>query len=1444
MNTFNPSPNQYFKRNFVEVLEILSPKIYEAKDIELSGVGIQEDDQIINTQIAAAARIGSILPVSGRNDISSISQFFIKQNALTFINPQTFEDDILYPLGYTLEQFETEESFVQFLSATLQPKIKTNDPSLATNTSGVFGATASAVHDYLIDSLGWMYILNNTSGVWNYQPSAYVTSQLSGLYLSRDIKDLDGIIGFNRHLWYNYSSYIPTSYLSSTSTYTSGTQQLDKLETMLEAIFSQAFMDKQDFRVKDAFNDYIDGLGLITDLKPKGPHRKLLKAMAYSMADVNDHVEKLASLYDIESCPEEYLEQLAGLIGWKLLGPDSSKWRQQLRSATEAYKKKGTSVGIQFVLNSIISDVLIYASGALTELWESYVPFMLWYMLATDSIYVKNAQTWTKQRAESLGIYNYNSSSFIDNIQSIVDSILLEAYIKFPENFIYQGKPWPVYKMLELGNDTGEPIGTYTVINDPIAKAYLRVDKNRRTYRSLKVQQNNQDLAYTNSFGTEPDGEGVYIAGTSIPTIEKPVYLSATGDKNFVFNFRNYNNFPIPPFEEIKYYKECKVNEELVDFLVEKTRCLGISDSLTDAFGTYLRNNTYKLGNVYGSINDFLMFFSSMQNPTNYFEVLDMQQGMDFDVLSLWNSKSSHVLINYSATNFNFTKRDITGDSKYALTQTKDVLNKFLPAHAIPILLVDASSPVEDYITTNTNFDSIEIKDQQTMFSLVSGAIAGYESSGVSMRTIFTGTLGGTLTPEGMTTFTREQANQLDDILVSSTTYTNTTPRKSLRRRNYKFVLPQEKYYDRTGFNQPISFDGSSAFSREQTKGFLVLGYVPSSNSFYPVVDYTNPSGVWDKCENLTSDNTFFGVDTSNTFPCRGAFELDSDSKMPEIGSRHDRYIDRCQIPHIYRTMHGIKEKEALARADIQVSTNVSYNEDSHWKNQSLSLANTYINSGVMGINSYYDYENFKFGRGIHLLYRDYKKYFNHGLGFSSIDETGANIFSHVFGPTLYNANFSVEGSAVVSQEGDYIASSLDAIVPIGYGEGSGVFTTCAVNNGYASGTYIASTINSMIVPLEGTFSSTGFGNAEFRNPHILSGIEFVQTSGASRFNRFELIKLDQSLFNQNDDQFLANKLFIKSYSINGLPRLRFDLSGYGPRANTLIKDHYFNLNVKAQIGNDSVTNYGGGAMGVWIHTDLITAENGQKLMWCWTPRNQWELIVYDNLTQRTLLNDLAHIKNFRQFSVVNDPEFRTDIRQRCLGNEVQEYETVTELPAKNTFDYFKENYLENFDIPFDTRNYTLYNNYEYLEIIPVPEHYYKIRNLVHGQDINYYVEIFKMNQSDSNKYLLISDISLQDLTLKQNSGFQLNYGVETSSIPLVPFVDEARFYTNKEELRSILKFFNELVEDPYTSRVAANSSGTLDTSGGSRINYKIHPDLVALAGGGASQITSLDTRN
>ena len=61
--------------------------------------------------------------------------------------------------------------------------------------------------------------------------------------------------------------------------------------------------------------------------------------------------------------------------------------------------------------------------------------------------------------------------------------------------------------------------------------------------------------------------------------------------------------------------------------------------------------------------------------------------------------------------------------------------------------------------------------------------------------------------------------------------------------------------------------------------GELTLGYVPSAGEFYPILDPINPSGVWHKCEDLDSLNTFSGVATSSTFPYRGLRSLQGNAK-------------------------------------------------------------------------------------------------------------------------------------------------------------------------------------------------------------------------------------------------------------------------------------------------------------------------------------------------------------------------------------------------------------------------------------------------------------------------------------------------------------------------------------------------------------------------------------
>jgi phage tail-like protein len=1432
MNTYNPNPNYYNKRNFHEALNLIVPDLYEEKDIDLSGVGLDDIDQIINSNILAAEKASTVLFVSGYSDISAISQFFVKQNELTKITTQSFEDKILSPLGRTIDSFATNQDFTNYLSSVLLPKIVTNTSSLAVSTASAFDNTASGTHYYLADNLGWYYFLNQSGlGSLVYEPSSYVLSGLSTLYLNNTLETLDGVKGFVTYLWHNYAtksqissnSLIPQTFLSGTSTYTSGTQQLDKLETLLEVIYSKSYMDRQDFKVKDAFDNYLNGLGLINTLNTKGPFRKFLRAIGYSMADVNNDIEKLESLYDIETCPEQYLPYLAQLIDWKLMGPDPVKWRHQLRSAVDIYKKKGTSIGLQYAMNALLTDNILDVSGQISELWESYLPFMIWYALATESIHFKSLKTWTTDKAQTIGIYNYDPASLENNIKIAIDYVLLEAYKRYPTNFRYENKTFPAQRFVTLNRETGEPEDIYTLVSEPLAKPYYFNADYSSLLSTLQVNENKENLAFENCFHDGPDGEGIYLASENYAP-NRPVYLSSTGDSAFVFNYRNQNNFPIPPFEEIKYFVGCDLTKELTTFLVEKLKCLGVRESFANDFGSYLASATYGSDRSLDFRNDFLMFFSSMQNPSNYFSVLQDRSSVDNAIFSLWNGKSSHVFLNLLALSFNFTSKDYSGDGRYSIQATKTVLNKFLPAHAIPKITLDTSAEVDPYVVKNTEFNSVNFDKQQTMYSVVSGVYAGYELSGLSMGDISPGTDTGR---SGLNTFKRADVDTLQDNLVSGTTFI-VAPRNSLRRRNYKYVLPSESYYDRTGFNQPISFDPSVLeLTMASSVGILPLGYIPSSNSYYPVYSPLRPSSVWDYCENLDSNNSYFGVNVSSTFPCRGLSALGSDIKYTHILDRHDKYIDRGQVDPIFVVMNKIKDKEAVSKAEIYVSANKSdYYGSINKIDHVRSLANGYINSGVVGINSFTDYENFKFGKGIHKLFRDYKKYFNHNLGYYYLDRTGANIFAHTFGPLLYNADLSVEGSAVNTMAGSYIASSLNSIIPVTLS---------------STGAYIASATNS--VPI-----SVGSITSQYRNPHILSGVElcFFSSLGPNT-SKFEILKLDPSLYSQTTVPYAVGKTLLKCFTPD-YAALRFDLSSYGEIPNTFIKDHQFKLTFRGQSIDDSITEFGGREVYIWIHTNIIQAADGNNYLWSWTPRQQWELTKYNpiNINQIISGNRLAHICKFKNaFTVITDPGTTINSELRCLGNEVVDFQTEIQNPTPPPILELKEEYLDTFEINFDTRNYTNYNNYEYLEIIPSPDIYHKIRKAVHDTDINYFVEVIIPGSNNNNKSILIDKISIQDLTLKENSGFSTNYGIETSSIPLTPFVTEYKYYTDKEELRTILKFFNSLTENPYTTRNATISSPILDTSGGSRLNYRIHPVLITRSTfAGTGQITSIDFNN
>ncbi len=105
------------------------------------------------------------------------------------------------------------------------------------------------------------------------------------------------------------------------------------------------------------------------------------------------------------------------------------------------------------------------------ELWESYIPFLIWYALGTESPEFKNLNTWTLGRAHEAGVYAYSTSSLEENLKIVVDNILLDLYKAFPDNFIFHGARFDVPRFVVVDND-GREQELYTIVGEPAMKPF------------------------------------------------------------------------------------------------------------------------------------------------------------------------------------------------------------------------------------------------------------------------------------------------------------------------------------------------------------------------------------------------------------------------------------------------------------------------------------------------------------------------------------------------------------------------------------------------------------------------------------------------------------------------------------------------------------------------------------------------------------------------------------------------------------------------------------------------------------------------------------------------------------------------------------------------------------------------------------------------------------
>jgi len=363
---------KYSKTNFVEAVKIITPDVYLQQDLQVGGEQEKTTDLIINSHLRGINNITSdqaslFLNVSAIPDNVSFSaidtpvgfaQFFIKQNKLTNITPEIFEKKIMSLLGKKLVDFSTSSDFKNYVSGTLLPLITLNSKTLLEDTSSVFATTVSGTHAYLITNLNWLYFLNTSGPV--LPPSAIVVDSIvNKFYEGKSYLINDAIKDYQTYVWENYSTtglivdeieqdpvclsaldkdFIPGVFWSGTGSYTSGNQNLEKMKTFIDILYSPLYIDKDDDYVKKIINQLVETNSYLHTVEEAGPLNKFLRAFSYLLRDLDNEVESIETLTSITDCPVEFLPYLAYTIGWTLYGTNEQSWRNQIANAVKLYK--------------------------------------------------------------------------------------------------------------------------------------------------------------------------------------------------------------------------------------------------------------------------------------------------------------------------------------------------------------------------------------------------------------------------------------------------------------------------------------------------------------------------------------------------------------------------------------------------------------------------------------------------------------------------------------------------------------------------------------------------------------------------------------------------------------------------------------------------------------------------------------------------------------------------------------------------------------------------------------------------------------------------------------------------------------------------------------------------------------------------------------------------
>ena len=1317
--------SKYFKRNYVDVLQIITPDYYKGEDFKKYGTEEDLVSKILSSEIELIKDNFFIdaleySPLSGLLNYNAsfgycrdLPNYLIKQNNLTKVTFSEFDLAIMKPLGYNIEDYATSSEFAEFLSGTLFEAIGLGEDSTPNNvyakTSGAYGDTESESHQYLLESLGLFHILNYSksgSSRLDYR-TLIVDLFATKLYSGQDLVLSDAIKILKEGIWNSWSTYKDVAFfkefVEGTTTYTSGTQSLEKMKTWADVMYNESYSNKDDVYIRDSMENFIDNNDVPEDMIPAGPFYKFQRAVGFMMADINEQVVSLDTLHSIEDCPVEYLPYLADLIGWEFYTSNDDAWRRQLRSAVSLYKQKGTKAGLENLIKVILPSFDLDFDSQYSEFYESYLPNLLYYLLKTESSVLSSLEVWDNEKASLYANGERDPSNLDNSIRLLVDNILLSCVERFPLLFMMRGYDF--------------------------------------------------DLQ----------------------------------DPSFMFNFRG-RNFPIPPWEYEKYYKDCAITEELADFLKDTLTCLGINATYLDSFYDFILDNSTRnvLETKYYD-NGFLFLTSSLNLPPNYESIMSNFEREKFDYIPLWSGKSSRFDLTLSSTNIDtdfFAPGAFDREDFFA---SLEAIPKFVPAKAIPRNHIDLTLGERQitYVALAPRVNGAFMDAPE-----VSGAIGGFQLCSLDMRSDKAALKGVHHYPSyddskseyshqdlpvfkrNRTLFRRKTDSISSNYDLSGDIFTlsgdfvaNWQGRNAIRRRDFGKILWKGDWYNRTGFNQPSYLNKGAMTGAGETQdyawglsGYIPLGFQVSSYSFENVTNFFDLPGVWESCENVNSSGEFNGVNTSATFEIRGTSEIE-----PHDGHKY-RYRD--DINDVPRLIYELLKKEIDVKTQKFIERNPEFFKFNNWKNFYDRVFSIFWEDIDLNERSFYD---FGFGKyikrakvhsikGIPYIYENYfaKSGYDQNTAYSLLESYingGSNILSRIYGPFLFNGLLTVDGSAIGTTSTN--------------GKNVNIYDKIEVSLSDTGDFISASTEQDLAI-----------NGSEQRAPYYLSGVELCYRRQDTP-NKISLFSLSDNGSLLPEDAAILENNMLGVRCIDNDVRLRYSFD-YGDADVFFEPEHDFKLDIKSVFLKDKGMDTGGRGYGVWIHTEPETLPNGKKVFWNYMPNGKWEMRYATEVTSTGSLKNC--ILNF--FHNVQHPNKSLSIDQMidCYATD-DNFSTVWNI--------------RNEDLVEDTLRFNTFN-----QPIKVPLDYYKVNQQVHREDQKYVIEILPYGSIDSKDIWLYDGISVVDQTLKDYSYMMLEGFIDDYNLENIPTQDLVRFF--KEDGSQI----------PLSSSIYVDGDGNMSFEG------------------------------